>query len=79
MGQVQGEAGALRVSRPARERKRRRRVLVVATGSPRPMRVVQRAKLWAMICTASQAALVDLRHCRSKVLPATEPGQGRGG
>ena len=70
---------ALRVSRPAREKKRRRRVLVVATGSPSPMRVVQRAKLWAMIWMASQAALVDLRHCRSKVLPATEPGQGRGG
>ena len=34
---------ALRVSRPARERKRRRRVLVVSAGSPRPMRVVQRA------------------------------------
>ena len=34
---------ALRVSRPAREKKRRLRVLVVSTGSPRPMRVVQRA------------------------------------
>ena len=34
---------AERVSRPAREKKRRRRVLVVSTGSPRPMRVVQRA------------------------------------
>ena len=34
---------ALWVMRPAREKKRRRRVLVVATGSPRPMRVVQRA------------------------------------
>ena len=35
---------ALRVMRPAREKKRRRRVLVVATGSPKPMRVVQRAR-----------------------------------
>ncbi len=34
---------AERVSRPAREKKRRLRVLVVTTGSPRPMRVVQRA------------------------------------
>ena len=44
---------ALRVMRPAREKKRRRRVLVVATGSPRPMRVVQRTRLWAMSCTDS--------------------------
>ena len=29
---------ALRVMRPAREKKRSRRVFVVATGSPRPMR-----------------------------------------
>ena len=34
---------AERVSRPARKKKRRRRVLVVTTGSPRPMRAVQRA------------------------------------
>ena len=34
---------ALRVMRPAREKKRRRRVLVVTTCSPRPMRAVQRA------------------------------------
>ena len=32
---------AERVSRPAREKKRRRRVLVVAVCSPRPMRAVQ--------------------------------------
>ena len=43
------------VSRPAREKKRRRRVLVVTTCSPRPMRAVQRARLWAITCTASQA------------------------
>ena len=34
---------AERVSRPAREKKRRRRVLVVTSCSPRPIRAVQRA------------------------------------
>ena len=34
---------AERVNRPAREKKRRRRVLVVTSCSPRPMRAVQRA------------------------------------
>ena len=48
---------AERVIRPAREKNRRRRVLVVTTCSPRPMRAVQRAMLWAITCTASQAAL----------------------
>ena len=43
------------VSRPAREKKRRRRVLVVTTCSPRPMRAVQRARLCAITWTASQA------------------------
>ena len=47
----------LRVRRPAREKKRRLRVSAVAIGLPKPMRVVQRARLWAMIWTASQAAL----------------------
>ena len=28
---------------------------MVATGAPRPMRVVQRARLWAMTCMVSQA------------------------
>ena len=37
------------MSRPAREKKRRRRVLVVTTPSSRPMRAVQRARLWASI------------------------------
>ena len=36
---------AERVIRPAREKNRRRRVLVVTTCSPRPMRAVQRAKV----------------------------------
>ena len=39
---------AERVSRPAREKKRRRRVLVVTIRSPRPMRAVQRARLCAI-------------------------------
>ena len=52
---------AERVSRPAREKKRRRRVLVVTSCSPRPMRVVQRARLWAITCTASQAPLAAKR------------------
>ena len=34
---------------------------MVATRSPRPMRAVQRAKLWAMTWTASQAALAEKR------------------
>ena len=42
---------AERVIRPAREKNRRRRVLVVTTCSPRPMRAVQRAMLWAITCT----------------------------
>ena len=50
-----------RVSRPAREKNRRRRVLVVTICSPRPMRAVQRARLWAITCTASQAALAAKR------------------
>ena len=52
---------AERVSRPAREQKRRRRVLVVTTCSPRPMRAVQRARLWAITWTASQAPFGRLR------------------
>ena len=52
---------AERVSRPAREKKRRRRVLVVTTCSPRPMRAVQRARLWAITCIASQAPFGKLR------------------
>ena len=52
---------AERVSRPAREKNRRRRVLVVAICSPRPTRAVQRARLWAVTCTASQAPLAAKR------------------
>ena len=50
-----------RVSRPTREKNRRRRVLVVTICSPRPMRAVQRARLWAITCTASQAPLAAKR------------------
>ena len=50
-----------RVSRSARAKTRRRRVLVVTTYSPRPMRAVHRARLWAITCTASQAALAAKR------------------
>ena len=43
LGRCSMSRRALRVIRPAREKKRRRRVLVVATASPRAMRPVQRA------------------------------------
>ena len=49
------------VSRPAIEKKRRRRVLVVTTGSPSPMRAVQRDRLCAITWTASQAPLAAKR------------------
>ena len=49
------------VSRPAIEKKRRRRVLVVTSCSPRPMRAVQRARFCAITWTASQAALAAKR------------------
>ena len=49
------------MSRPAMEKKRRRRVLVVTICSPRPLRAVQRARLWAITCTASQAPLAGKR------------------
>ena len=52
---------AERVIRPAREKNRRRRVLVVATCSPRAMRAVQRARLCAITCIASQAPLAAKR------------------
>ena len=39
---------AERVSRPARAKTRRLRVLVVTICSPRPMRALQRARLWAI-------------------------------
>ena len=52
---------AERVSRPAIEKKRLRRVLVVTSCSPRPMRAAQRARLCASTWTASQASLAAKR------------------
>ena len=37
------------------------RVSVVVTGSPKPMRVVQHARLWAMRWTASKKTSVEER------------------
>ena len=48
---------AERVIRPTRAKTRRLRVLVITVRSPRPIRAVQRARLWAITCTASQAPL----------------------
>ena len=52
---------AERVSRPTRAKTRRLSVLVVTARSPRPIRAVQRARLWAITCTANQAALAAKR------------------
>ena len=52
---------AERVIRPPRAKTRRLRVLVVTICSPRPIRAVQRAMLWAITCTASQAPLAAKR------------------
>ena len=57
-GQMQGGRRAERVSRPAIEKNRRRRVLSVASCSPRPMRAVQRSRLCAITWIASQAAFL---------------------
>ena len=67
LGQMQSEA-ARRAGEPSGQGEegfggyqRRRRVLVVTNASPRPMRPVQRAKLWAMTWTTSQAPLAGKR------------------
>ena len=52
---------AERVSRPARAKTCRLRVLVVTVGSPRLTRAVQRARLCAITWTASQAPFGKLR------------------
>ena len=44
-GRFKMKRRALRVMRPAREKKRRRKVLVVITSSPKPMRVLQQERL----------------------------------
>ena len=58
---MQGQP-ACRAGEPSgQEKNRRRRVLVVAIRSPRPIRAVQRARLWAIVWTASQAPLAAKR------------------
>ena len=61
LGRCKVRRRAERASRPGRAKNRRRRVLVVTTCSPRPIRAVQRAMLWAITCTASQAGLAAKR------------------
>ena len=61
LGRCKVRRRAERVSRPARAKNRRRRVLVVTICSPKPLRAVQRARLWAIACTASQAPLAANR------------------
>ena len=61
LGRCKVSRRAGRVSRPAREKNRRRSVLVVTIRSPRPVRAVQRARLCAITCTASHAALAAKR------------------
>ena len=55
-GTMQGEA-ACRAGEPSATRRRR----VLKFCSPRPIRAVQRARLWAITCTASQAPLAAKR------------------
>ena len=59
---------AERVSRPARAKNRRLRVLVVTICSPRPMRAVQRARLWAIACTAWTPGAVGGEAARGEVV-----------
>ena len=61
LGRCKVRRRAERVIRPARAKNRRRRVLVVTICSPKPMRAVQRARLWAITCTANQAPLAANR------------------
>ena len=61
LGRCKVRRRAERVVRPARAKNRRRRVLVVTICSRKPMRAVQRARLWAITCTASQAPLAANR------------------
>ena len=64
-GQLRGRCRvrrrAERVIRPTRAKTCRLRVLVVTVRSPRPIRAVQRARLCAITCTASQAPLAAKR------------------
>ena len=62
------------VSRPTRLNSRRRTVLAVMIPAPRPSLAVQRAMLWAMTCTASQAPLAANFPSRSHVSPGASAG-----
>ena len=58
---MQGKAARQAVDPSTRAKTRRLRVLVVTVRSARPMRAVQRARLCAITCTASQAPLAGKR------------------
>ena len=60
-GQRWGRCRVRRRAEEVREKNRRRKVLMVTTSSSRPIRAVQRARLWAITYTASQAALAGKR------------------
>ena len=60
-GRCKERRRAERVIRPTRAKTRRLRVLVITVRSPRPIRAVQRARLCAITCTASQAPLAAKR------------------
>ena len=57
LGEMQSETACFAGDASGQREEAPSGVLVVATGSPRPMRAIQRARLWAVTCTASQAAL----------------------
>ena len=61
LGRCRVRRRAERVIRLTRAKTRRLRVLVVTVRSARPMRAVQRARLCAITCTASQAPLAAKR------------------
>ena len=69
---------AERVSRPAREKNRRRRVLVVAIRSPRPIRAVQRARLQGVRCYATPETPDEClrRRWEESTMPPGPPHRG---
>jgi len=60
-----------RVSRPAREKERRLRVLVTEARPSSPMRTVHRTRLVAIACARNQAALAAKRPQGQMVQPNT--------
>ena len=61
-GKMQGQSALRRAGNPSPQSEDPSlRVLVVTICSPRPIRAVQRAMLWAITCTASQAPLAAKR------------------